>query len=182
MDSDNPTDKIEDDDQFLGTLDDSPFSDCVSDDQSDVTTSEASTRTTPSEEVLLSRDSRRESEDGIVECSITEDSPKTSFREERCSFYGDSKGKEENFEVIESTSERVNPFRVAEEENDEESTVTTAKDNDPVDKIDESADSSSRAELTESSSYLSIIFLLPVHFQSISSSETCQKLCNGKIE
>ncbi|GKU92417.1 hypothetical protein SLEP1_g6149 [Rubroshorea leprosula] len=152
MDSDDPTDKIEDDDQFLDTLNDFPLYDCVSDDESDVTTSEASTTTTLRRRKFSHRGVHvGESEDGIVECSITEDSPKTSFREEKCSFYGDSKGKEENFEVIESTSERVNPFRVAGEENDEESTVTTAKGNDPVDKIDESADSSSRAELSESS-------------------------------
>ncbi|GKU94340.1 hypothetical protein SLEP1_g7844 [Rubroshorea leprosula] len=150
MDSDNPTDDIEENDQFLDALDDFPFYDCVFDDLPNVTTSEPSTAGLRRRKISRRGIPAGESEDGIVECSTVEDLSETRFREGRCSFYGDSKGKEENLEVIGSSPERVNPFRATKQENDEESTITTAKDNDPADKIGESSDLSSRGEPSES--------------------------------
>ncbi|XVF27428.1 hypothetical protein REPUB_Repub14bG0105800 [Reevesia pubescens] len=129
----------DEDDHFFDALDDFSFSDCLTFDQSDPSTSDL-----PS---TLRR--RSFSRRGISSSStILEDHSKTSSGEPRSKLYRDLKANDNTFEITESTRDGPNSTRVIEEKSDVESTVTTAKNHDLVDRPRNPADSGN--ELSES--------------------------------
>ncbi|XVF87261.1 hypothetical protein PTKIN_Ptkin18bG0104800 [Pterospermum kingtungense] len=151
-------------DQFFDALDDFPFHDCLTSDLSDPSTSD------PPPTLRRRAFSRRgtsskEPGDSLPEASTIEDHSVTSSREPRYKLYRDSKANDNTFEVTESSRDGFNSTRVIEEKSDVESTVTTAKNDDLVDRAGTSADSGN--ELSESSTSSLLVFIAGLVIKAI---------------
>ncbi|XP_022715723.1 seipin-2-like isoform X2 [Durio zibethinus] len=144
----------DEEDQFFDALDDFPFYDCLAFDESDSSTSDLPS--TIRHRVFSRRGiSSKEPGDLLPEASTIEDHSKTNLREPRSKFYRDVKTNDHTFEITESTRDGLNSNRVIEEKSDVESTVTTARNDELVDRARNSADLG--AELMLSSCYMFII-------------------------
>ncbi|OMO86363.1 Adipose-regulatory protein, Seipin [Corchorus capsularis] len=137
----------DEDGQFLDALDDFPFYDCLSFDQSEPSTSD-SPSTLRRRTFSRRETSSKEPGDSVLEASTLESHSITNSREPRYKLYRDLKANDNTFELAESTRDGLNPTRVPEEKSDVESTVTTAKIDEPFDRVRDSADSGT--ELSES--------------------------------
>lgn len=145
-------------DQFFDALDDFPFYDCLTFDQSDPSTSDLPP--TLRRRAFSRRGiSSKEPGASLSEAFTVEDHSVTSSREPRYKLYRDSKTNDNTFEITESTRDGFNPTRFVEEKSDVESTVTTAKNNDLVDRAGSSAESGNelRESLNSTSSLLVFI-------------------------
>ncbi|XP_022720958.1 seipin-2-like isoform X2 [Durio zibethinus] len=128
-------------DRFFVALDDFPFYDCLTFDQSDPSTSDL----TPT---LRRRGiSSEEPGDSLPEASTLKDHSVTSYRESRYKIFRDLEANDDTFEITESTRGGFNSTRVI-EEIDVESTVTTARNDELIHRARNSADAG--AELNES--------------------------------
>ncbi|EOY27901.1 hypothetical protein QUC31_012736 [Theobroma cacao] len=146
----------DEEDQFFDALDDFPFYDCLTFDQSDPSTSDLSS--TLRRRTFSSRGiSSKEPGDSLLEASTVGGRLKTSSREPRYKLYRELKANDNNFEITESARDGLNSALVIEEKSDVESTVTTAKNDQLVDGVRESADSGT--ELSESLSPCSRLLL-----------------------
>ncbi|KAL4291775.1 hypothetical protein GQ457_14G008920 [Hibiscus cannabinus] len=140
----------DEEDQFIDALDDFPFYDCLTCDQSEPSTSHL-----PS--TLRRRTFSRRGITGkepvdslpVPEASTIEDQSRTSSREPRYNLFRDLKPNESTLAVTELPRDGVSSIRVSEENTGVESTVTVAEIEESVDQARKnSADSS--AELGES--------------------------------
>ncbi|OMO82750.1 Adipose-regulatory protein, Seipin [Corchorus olitorius] len=138
----------DEDGQFLDALDDFPFYDCLTFDQSEPSTSDSPSSTLRRRTFSRRETPSKEPGDSVLEASTLESHTITNSREPRYKLYRDLKANDNTFEIAESTRDGINPTRVTEEKSDVESTVTTAKNDEPVDRVRDSADSGT--ELSES--------------------------------
>ncbi|XP_022715722.1 seipin-2-like isoform X1 [Durio zibethinus] len=156
----------DEEDQFFDALDDFPFYDCLAFDESDSSTSDLPS--TIRHRVFSRRGiSSKEPGDLLPEASTIEDHSKTNLREPRSKFYRDVKTNDHTFEITESTRDGLNSNRVIEEKSDVESTVTTARNDELVDRARNSADLG--AELSESlySSSSLLVFIAGLMIKAI---------------
>ncbi|GMI93512.1 SEIPIN2 [Hibiscus trionum] len=151
-------------DQFFDALDDFPFYDCFTCDQSDPSTSHLPStlrRRTFSRRGITGK----EPVESLPEASTLEDHSRTrsSSREPRYNLFRDLKPNESTLAVTESPRAGISSIRVSEENNGVESTVTVAENEESVDQArNSSADSS--AELSESLNSNSSLLLFIADF------------------
>ncbi|XWS18554.1 hypothetical protein CRYUN_Cryun32bG0055300 [Craigia yunnanensis] len=156
----------DEEDQFFDALDDFPLYDCLTSDQSDPSTSDLSS--TLRRRAFFRRGiSSKEPGDSLLEASTLEDHSKTSSREPRYNLYRDLKANDDTFEITESTRDGFNSTRVIEEKSDVESTVTTAKNDELVDRSRISADSGTELSESVNSSSSLLVFIAGLVIKAI---------------
>ncbi|XP_022723717.1 uncharacterized protein LOC111280511 isoform X2 [Durio zibethinus] len=123
----------DEEDQFFDALDDFLFFDCLTFNQSDPSTSDLSStlhRLAVSRRVFSSKEPGY----SFLEASTLEDRSKTSSRDPSCNPYRDLKANDDTFEITELTRNGLNSTCVIDEKCDVESTVTTATNDELVDR------------------------------------------------